>query len=338
MNQPVDDPNKTWNCFSRFLEASSGILLIELDAEGRIVRTNPAARRVLQRLGDPEDKPFAQFVLGLDSAHVADLAERFSARRDSAGELVELGADAGVAMPYRFKAEHAGNRLLLFGEASTDETLATRRELERIRNHFAAAVRMQGRLALDRTRLQEGLEEAGRQLERVSHSDPLTGLANRREFLRLLRAEWARFRRYGRPYTICIAEVCGLAVLAAREWTAAADAALAMTAELIRGGLRDSDISARFSDCRFGCIFTETTVKTGVEVAQRLHAAVARRTVALPAGGYLRLALGISQATPEDEHAEHVLRRAVQAADWAIASEDGVVRWNERPRSASGEK
>jgi len=299
--------------FRRFVESSDTVLFIELDREGRIRRTNPAARRFLCRLGDPDGKPFAQFIVGLESADLDDLTLQFCDAPGQAGHVVELATSDQLSAKFLFRAEKVGDRLLLFGEPGADEIRNLRLEIQNLRNQFSESMRLRGKHSLERRQLLSGLEEAERQLERQARIDPVTGLANRREFLRAIRSEWTRYKRYGRPYSIGIAAVSGLNGLTGSQRLAGADAALVMAAELAASGLRESDQIARFGDRQFGFLLRETGSKAACLVAGRLHQAVSERKIALPAGGALGLTVGVSEVLPEHEHPEEALRGASAA-------------------------
>src|SRR3989304_5381648 len=75
--------------------------------------------------------------------------------------------------------------------AAPDDPAATRADLDAIGDLAAAAVRS--------ARLEQALVERSDWYDRVAHTDPLTGLANRRTFDRMLELELARAGRQGSP-------------------------------------------------------------------------------------------------------------------------------------------
>lgn len=299
--------------FRDFVESSESVLFIELDAQGVILRTNRAAELILSQFGVPEGKPLAPFLLGLESARLEDFARLCSGAERRSRSVVELATPDRPPARFVFSTRKLADRMLLFGEPSADELHDLRRQTAGLRDHYEDAMRRLGRQAVEQRRLLTGLEEAGRQLERNARTDPVTGLSNRREFLRVARQEWVRYQRYGRTYSVTLGEVTGMDDLIRSEGLAAGEAALVMVAELVATRLRRSDYSARFGDRQFAVLACEIGAATARRVAERLRAVVAERNIAPPTGGGIGLVVGLSEVAPDDQHPEDVVRRASAA-------------------------
>src|ERR671936_438840 len=79
------------------------------------------------------------------------------------------------------------------------------------------------------------------QLRVQADRDPLTGLLNRRAFVRELEAELERARRYGRRLALAIGDLDGFKAINDTDGHPAGDRALEHVAELLDGAVRASD-------------------------------------------------------------------------------------------------
>ena len=321
-----DRPKSAEKCFRRFMESSETVLLVELNYNGRIVGVNPAADRVLSGVGDYRNKPFAQFVLGLESADLEDLAVRFSSASETSQNAVDLRTSDQDLGRYVFRAERFEDGLLLFGEPSRDELAKLRQEMQHLRKHFADTMHAYGKRSLEMSQARAELEEVQRRVERHALLDPLTQLGNRRAFMDWMRREWARFKRYNHPLTGCLAQVEGLDSLSEFRTAAAAEAAFVIVSELLVSRLRESDQIARYGDRRFGLLLCETKGDLACRVAKRLQIGVAERKLILPGGGgAVRLALGLAEAAPADKQPEDLLRRAAAALRRSMKTDERLL-------------
>jgi diguanylate cyclase (GGDEF)-like protein len=87
--------------------------------------------------------------------------------------------------------------------------------------------------------------------DRLAHTDPLTGLANRRVLDRMLELEVARAGRQGVPLTITLFEVDHLDEFERSGGNAASDTVLKRVAQVLALSVRLVDTIARYDDNRF---------------------------------------------------------------------------------------
>jgi diguanylate cyclase (GGDEF)-like protein len=153
--------------------------------------------------------------------------------------------------------------------------------------------------------------------------DPLTGLANHREFQRVLGEELARLERFsslrgpGHHVSLAMIDIDRFKRLNDRLGHPAGDAVLAATARAITGAVRSFDRVARYGGEEFAVVLPETDREGALRVAERIRRAV-RQAVAVPAAGGLarRLTVSIGVATaPEDGRTP---RELVARADEAL--------------------
>jgi diguanylate cyclase (GGDEF)-like protein len=108
------------------------------------------------------------------------------------------------------------------------------------------------------------------EFRRLSTTDPLTGLANRRAFEDRLREEWLRSRRYGTPLSLLMVDIDGLKRINDEQGHAAGDAVLRAAAAAIAATLRRTDFGARWGGDEFAILSPSTKVDAAERLGQRL--------------------------------------------------------------------
>jgi diguanylate cyclase (GGDEF)-like protein len=103
--------------------------------------------------------------------------------------------------------------------------------------------------------------------DRLAHTDPLTGLANRRTLDRMLELEVARAGRQGVPLNIALLEVDRFADIQKTGGNAAADETLRRVAQVLAESVRLMDTVARFGNDQFLLV---APGPDGLVVAERL--------------------------------------------------------------------
>lgn len=146
------------------------------------------------------------------------------------------------------------------------------------------------------------------QLRALADQDPLTGLPNRRAFMRELEEEVERARRYGQPLTLAIGDVDRFKQINDTHGHPAGDRALCAVAETLRAGLRSADGAFRVGGDEFALLLPETTREEAIEVVRRLTASF--RASAPDALTDLEVSVGIATLGEAGLDAETLIRRA----------------------------
>jgi diguanylate cyclase len=118
-------------------------------------------------------------------------------------------------------------------------------------------------------------------VDELARTDMLTGLLNRRAMSELLDAEASRVARHGRPFAVLIADLDDFKGLNDAHGHAAGDHALRSVAQRLLGAVRAQDQVARWGGEEFLLMMPETDLETGLEVAERLRAAVSEHPLLL---------------------------------------------------------
>ncbi|KKO02201.1 hypothetical protein LCGC14_0110660 [marine sediment metagenome] len=153
----------------------------------------------------------------------------------------------------------------------------------------------------------EQLRVAAR-LEQLSHQDGLTGLFNRRYFDHTLTSEWRRLRRQELPLGLLMVDADHFKAYNDTLGHQAGDMALQMLADALSDCLlREGDCACRYGGEEFAVILPGADLNQCLQVAQRLHEAVAEMNISHPAAAAGRLTISIGAAT------------IIPAAEWSPA-------------------
>jgi diguanylate cyclase (GGDEF)-like protein len=147
------------------------------------------------------------------------------------------------------------------------------------------------------------LRKANDDLERLSSTDPLTGLANRRVFNRALERECARLKRVGVVVSLLIMDVDYFKALNDSAGHQRGDEYLILIgAELTRIARRTTDIAARYGGEEFALILPGTSAWHAADIAESVRSAIASLQLphtASPIATILTVSVGVATATPE---------------------------------------
>jgi diguanylate cyclase (GGDEF)-like protein len=150
-------------------------------------------------------------------------------------------------------------------------------------------------------------------LESLAHEDALTGLLNRRGFLRDLARAIAYRTRYGTPAALLLCDLDGLKPINDTLGHEAGDRSLAHFADLLRRNVRASDSLGRLGGDEFALIIWQVDEAAARHKAAALQAIVAATPLTLN-GASLRLGTSIGVAMLEaGEAPEDALTRADHA-------------------------
>lgn len=152
------------------------------------------------------------------------------------------------------------------------------------------------------------------ELRRLSATDALTGLANRRAFHARLREEWLRSRRFGSPLSLMLVDVDGLKRINDEGGHTAGDQVLRSTARSIAVTMRVTDFGARWGGDEFAIVAPNTVRSAAQHLAQRLMGHVASEARTRQA---VTISVGIATAEPSRDSSA-TIDGLLHAADSAL--------------------
>lgn len=163
-------------------------------------------------------------------------------------------------------------------------------------------------------------------LQRMSLSDALTGLANRRQFDKRLREELARVDRYRQPLTLMLLDLDGLKRVNDQAGHEAGDNAIRAVARTLESTCRATDLKARIGGDEFAVLAPNVSTLEAQRLAERI-----RRTLSAEASWIaarvpaLTLSIGVADTR---SISELLPDRLYSAADRALyeAKDEGKNR------------
>jgi two-component system, chemotaxis family, response regulator WspR len=243
--------------------------------------------------------------------------------------------------------EHALDKGRAFTEGASDYLVKIPDKIEllaRIRLHSdrfcAERDRDEAYRALDA--LRRKLEESNAELQRLTHLDGLSGVANRRRFDEFLDAEWRRARRNGAPLSVALVDIDYFKRFNDTYGHQGGDECLRQVAGALAGAVRrGGDLLARYGGEEFAAVLAEVPHTGACTVARSLHEAVV--ALRLPHGAsavadHVTISVGIATLRPIDLSDEPPAR-LVALADEALyqAKREGRNRVVPHPGSFRGE-
>lgn len=118
------------------------------------------------------------------------------------------------------------------------------------------------------------LVQKNRELEVLSVTDTLTGLANRRKLDQVLDEELIRARRYGVQFAVAVMDIDYFKRVNDQHGHAAGDLVLESMARILRQCTRDADLVARMGGEEFVVVFRHSGLDSGRTVAEKIRAAI----------------------------------------------------------------
>jgi diguanylate cyclase (GGDEF)-like protein len=151
------------------------------------------------------------------------------------------------------------------------------------------------------------LRESRTELERLSVTDPLTGLFNRLRLMEALENEVRRSRRLHHQFTVVMADVDLFKKYNDEFGHPAGDLVLKRAAAIMREASRDVDFVARYGGEEFLIMMPETELEGGAQFAERIRKKLA--TERLP-DGKITLSLGIAAFPMHGDTADQLIAEA----------------------------
>lgn len=229
------------------------------------------------------------------------LLDRPSSRSDVSPAMAEvlagIGFDAIIAIPLQVRDDGYGT--LLMGRAEKDSLWAEPEVsfFELLGQIVASALAQQSAQAR-LTSTNQTLEVANAELTRLSCTDPLTGLANRRGFDEARARELSRARRTKSPLALILIDVDHFKAYNDSCGHAEGDVCLASIATALREvSQRPSDLAARVGGEEFALLLPETDLAGAHQIFSDLRATMGRLALAHPAssvGPFVTLSAGIA--------------------------------------------
>ena len=174
-------------------------------------------------------------------------------------------------------------------------------------NHMVSRLR-EGRRELDR--INEALRKKNEDLEQLSTTDSLTGLANHRSLMKRLDAEEARYKRDKRGFSVLVGDVDHFKQYNDAFGHPAGDEVLQTIADIMRESARPIDCVARYGGEEFVVVMPDTGPADALELAEHIRARVAAKKFT---GRKMTLSIGVASFPEDGDNAEAIISVADEA-------------------------
>ena len=171
---------------------------------------------------------------------------------------------------------------------------------------------------------QKELEE---KLERLSKTDELTGLANRRAFYETLQREFHRYQRQLNTFTVLMFDLDYFKKINDRYGHPAGDKVLQYVGDACREVFRVEDSVARIGGEEFCIILLDSSAEDGLVIAERLRQRIEESVVsASDKQIHFTISIGVSAVHVDDQDCSDAISRADQALYLAKAEGRNTTR------------
>ena len=148
-------------------------------------------------------------------------------------------------------------------------------------------------------------------LKKLSRTDSLTGLLNRRAFDEVLKDEVSRFKRSGDVFSLLILDIDNFKLINDNHGHPVGDVVIETIALSCKNYLRSHDVMARVGGEEFCLLLPCTKKKAAFTVARRLREIVLNTAVATTNGDIsVTISVGVSEVESEDVDHGAVVKRA----------------------------
>lgn len=164
--------------------------------------------------------------------------------------------------------------------------------------------------------------EFEKQLERLSDTDPLSGVGNRRYFMPLLERETIRARRQGLPLSLLMLDIDRFKQINDTHGHPTGDLVIRRLAELCVQVVRQIDVVARVGGEEFTVLLPNTMPEDAAAIAERIRQRAETITVQSVDNEPVRfsVSVGIAELSPDDSSGQDLFVRADVAL---YAAKDG---------------
>ncbi len=166
----------------------------------------------------------------------------------------------------------------------------------------------EGREALDAAN--ETLRRKNEELERLSVTDGLTGLYNRRRLMETLTDETRRSQRLKHTFAVLMVDVDHFKKYNDSFGHQAGDTVLTKVATLLREATREVDFVARYGGEEFLILLPETGMGEALDIAERIRTRIAAEVFH---GRHMTVSIGVSEFPLHGENADQVVGAADEA-------------------------
>lgn len=152
---------------------------------------------------------------------------------------------------------------------------------------------------------EQELHRLNGELLRLSYTDPLTGLSNRRHLFETLAREWNDAIAASAPLSLLMMDLDHFKAFNDRHGHQAGDARLQQVADILQSRLPPRGLAARYGGEEFCVLLPGSSLASALALAESLRAAIAELSVtgdSPPTGAPTTTSIGVATMTPSTRH------------------------------------
>lgn len=160
--------------------------------------------------------------------------------------------------------------------------------------------------------LSRRLARQRQELEKISRTDSLSQLSNRRYWEESVFREYERHRRSGSPLSLIMIDIDHFKQINDEYGHVAGDQMIREISDLFTEAVRQSDVVGRYGGEEFGLLLPDTDIKGALQFAERLRLAVETLTLK-PYGFHCTISLGVAEVDSDVKAHRQLIEHADRA-------------------------
>jgi len=271
--------------FFNSLESFSGAILVLFDLEGRILDHSPSLSALIGGRKEFVGENFGSYIV--DNAIKMMMKERTG--------LVRVGRTASrsnIHLVGGFVIKIDVSRWLFFGENIGLSAGDIMENMSKTTDELASLTR-------ELAKKNKELQAANAEIERLMNCDPLTGLSNRRDFMKKLDEEIESLCSTCKPLSIIMADIDDFKKVNDTRGHPEGDRVLQLFAEILNEIISPRRTTVRYGGEEFIVMLPETDGKEAAEIAEEVRINFERETEK-QLGFKVTASFGVATFRPED--------------------------------------
>ncbi len=156
-------------------------------------------------------------------------------------------------------------------------------------------------------------------IERLALLDNLTELYNYKTFIKELKAEMNRARRYQHSVSLCLLTIDNYDWIKQEMGYLTAESVLRILGRVLLGAVRDFDISAKYDDQTFVVVLSGAGAASAALVAERIRQRISNQAISNNWQNFsLTASLGVASFPTHAESHDQLIARAAEALKHAL--------------------
>ncbi len=159
----------------------------------------------------------------------------------------------------------------------------------------------------------------GEDIEKLALLDPITELYNHRAFVKELKAELARAKRYKHPASLVLLSVDGYDELASQFGPLTAEAIQKIVSHAIRGALREVDVASKYNQWQYAVILPQTNAAGASLVGERMRLRVGSQAINHNGQNFsVTVSIGVATYPDHADDYDILIACAIEALETAL--------------------